>query len=613
MAYRLTRRPQHGPCLFGLNFFREKAHHADPGRKRRQMNFMFPATTPASDPKGRYAALSADKLRGGYYTPSPVAEWLCAWAIRDKGDTVLEPSCGAGAIATAAAARLRTLKASATTAAKQVTAVELVADEAAKARDGLAVSLGKGAAKAVVENDFFAWWDGCQEPAFHAVVGNPPFIRYQSFPEPARGRAMAMMERLDFKPNRLTNIWVPFVVASAEALRPGGRLAMVIPAELLQVTYAAQLRSYLTAKFRHIDIVACNELFFHGAEQEVVLLMADGALAERSPTNVCRVAVTEAATVKDLLSSDPIDLLSKSEEKDVRGDKEKWLKYFLSAQEIGLLRDLRDHPRIVNLGTLADVDVGIVTGANAHFVLRRSEVASRKLKKHVCKLVSRSAHLRGASLSKDDWAALDADDERVHLVDIRAGLAGLPPGSAAAAYVAVGEAADVHLGYKCSIRKPWFHVPSLWSPDAFLFRQIHDFPRMVLNGAGATATDTIHRVRSRTVDPGMLVAGTFTHLSAASAEIEGRSYGGGVLELEPTEAERLLVPDAEAIAAALPLDECDRLVRAGKLNDVLVENDRLVLRGAMGLSATDCETLKGAWDRMRGRRFARGRAARAKA
>lgn len=609
--------------VFGEGLFRGKVYRGSSGtsthivgcRLRQdhpQMNFMFPAAEPV-DPKGRYAALSADKLRGGYYTPPRVAEWLCAWAIRDKTNEVLEPSCGAGAFATAAAQRLRSLKATAAAAARQLTAVELVEAEAAKARDGLASPLGKAASKAVVEGDFFAWWERRKGEAFDAVVGNPPFIRYQSFPEPARSRAMAMMESIGFKPNRLTNIWVPFVVASAEALRPGGRLAMVIPAELLQVTYAAQLRSYLTAKFRHIDIVACNELFFEGAEQEVVLLMADGALPERLPNNVCRVAVTEIATVRDLLVSEPTDLLSRSEEKDVRGDKEKWLKYFLSGREIGLLREMREHGRVVPLGTLADVDVGIVTGANAFFVLRRSEIEQRRLSKFARRLVSRSAHMRGASLSNEDWIALEAGDERVTLLDIRAGVEGLTPGSAAASYVAQGEADDVHRGYKCSIRRPWFHVPAIWSPDAFLFRQIHDFPRLVLNGANATATDTIHRVRARAVDAAVLVAGSYTHLTAASAEIEGRSYGGGVLELEPTEAERLLVPDAQALAAALPLTECDKLVRAGKLSDVLAENDRLVLQNAMGLSKGDVTTLKGAWDRMRGRRFSRGKSARAKA
>ena len=44
-------------------------------------------------------------------------------------------------------------------------------------------------------------------------------------------------------------------------------MALVLPAELLQVSYAAQLRSYLVDRFSQIDIIACNELFFERAEQ----------------------------------------------------------------------------------------------------------------------------------------------------------------------------------------------------------------------------------------------------------------------------------------------------------------------------------------------------------
>ena len=32
------------------------------------------------------------------------------------------------------------------------------------------------------------------------------------------------------------------------------------------------------SRFSRIDIIACNELFFDNAEQEVLLLLADGAL-----------------------------------------------------------------------------------------------------------------------------------------------------------------------------------------------------------------------------------------------------------------------------------------------------------------------------------------------
>lgn len=37
-----------------------------------------------------------NKLRGGYYTPDKISEFIAEWAIRKTSDSVLEPSCGDG-------------------------------------------------------------------------------------------------------------------------------------------------------------------------------------------------------------------------------------------------------------------------------------------------------------------------------------------------------------------------------------------------------------------------------------------------------------------------------------------------------------------------------------
>ncbi len=414
---------------------------------------------------------------------------------------------------------------------------------------------------------------------------------------------MALMVGQGLSPNRLTNIWVPFVVAAVASLRSGGRLALVLPAELLQVTYASQLRSFLTDRFGRIDIVACNELFFEKAEQEVVLLLADGLLVSASDANPCRVTLTETRTPSEITSRAPAVVLAAAQPKTIRHGSEKWLKYFLSEKEITFMRALRDAGVTTNLSTHASVDVGVVTGKNEFFVLTSAQVEDFGLKGLTAPLVSRSAHLKGARVGRADWNAMAAAGDRVHLLHLKANKA--KPSAALARYIRFGEGNEVHKGYKCSIREPWYAVPSVWTPDGFLFRQIYDFPRVVLNQAGATSTDTIHRLTGKKEKPERIIANTYTWLTAASAEIEGRSYGGGVLELEPTEAERLLVP--ATLNGAMPLAECDKLTRAGRLNEVLQENARIVLMGHMGLSQSDCFILRDIWAKMRDRRSARCR------
>jgi len=552
---------------------------------------------------GRFTSLDENKLRGGYYTSSAIADWLCAWAIRSPKDRVLEPSCGDGAFLEAATKRFSELGTRAPAIARQLTGVEIVTAEAEKARARLLDSLALGASGVVNNSDFFSWWQATEQPVFDAVIGNPPFIRYQTFPEPHRSLAMALMVEQGLKPNRLTNIWVPFVVAAVASLRFGGRLALVLPAELLQVTYASQLRAFLTDRFERIDIVACNELFFEKAEQEVVLLLADGALAAGSVDNLCRVTMTETGTVGEITNRAPAIVLADAQPKTIRHDNEKWLKYFLTEREISFMRALRDSGITANLSAHASVDVGVVTGKNEFFVLTSPQVMELGLEGFTSPLVSRSAHLKGAKVGKDDWNAMSAAGDRVHLLHLKK--SDTKPTAALENYIRFGEGNEVHKGYKCSIREPWYAVPSVWTPDGFLFRQIYDFPRVVLNQAGATSTDTIHRLTCKTETPERVIANTYTWLTAASAEIEGRSYGGGVLELEPTEAERLLMP--ATLNGAIPLTECDKLMRAGRLDEVLEENARIVLRGHMGLSEQDCLILRDIWIRMRNRRNARKR------
>src|SRR6202007_910015 len=108
-----------------------------------------------------------------------------------------------------------------------------------------------------------AGWDG--------VAGNPPYIRFGNWASDQREPALDLMRREGLRPNRLTNAWVPFVVASTVLVRDGGRVGLVLPAELLQVGYAAQLRELLLRRFGEITLLTFERLVFDGILQEVVL------------------------------------------------------------------------------------------------------------------------------------------------------------------------------------------------------------------------------------------------------------------------------------------------------------------------------------------------------
>jgi adenine-specific DNA methylase len=541
-----------------------------------------PATQPQAAVHG--ASHSHKKLRGGYYTPARIAAFLAQWAIQGEESHVLEPSAGDGEIVAAAARHLA--------GQGRITAVELYTDEAQKA------AVRGGARATVINGDFFAWFcDTRPEGTFTAVVGNPPFIRYQDFPEEHRRIAFALMQQQGLHPSRLTNAWLPFVALATQALRRGGRLALVLPAELLQVTYAAELREYLTRKYSHLTVVTFRRLIFDGIQEETVLL-----LGVREDSLAAQMSFVELDGPGDLR----LDRVNAADPVKVHLDhaREKWTQYYLSPAELGLIRELEQCNVFARLGDLAGVDVGVVTGRNEFFVLTQAEAKWYDVLQWCVPLVGRSAQIPGLVLRQEDWRRLVADNGKCFLVQLgdmdRCALPEAP-----LAYVTRGETKRFHEGYKCRTRAPrWWNVPSVWVPDAFLLRQIHDGPRIIQNRAGATCTDTIHRVRALgQVDSGWLAAAAMNSLTFAFAEIRGRSYGGGVLELEPTEAERLLFPKP---AAQLPVDDLDAWARRNGVEDILTEVDRLVLKPA-GLSNSDVEVLRGIWRRLYERRKSRKR------
>jgi adenine-specific DNA methylase len=386
------------------------------------------------------------------------------------------------------------------------------------------------------------------------------------------------------------NLWVPFVVAAARALGEGGRLGMVVPAELMQVGYAAELRAYLARHFGRLTLVTFRRLVFAGVQQEVVLLLAEGAGAGPAAIRVIEVDDDEALAAIGLPERFPVAA-------DMDHATEKWIQYFLDPRELGLVRELREHPRLRRLGSLAEVDVGVVTGRNEFFVLRPSEADARGLTEWTRPLVGRSNQLSGTRLSMPDWRLLHENDAKCLLLTAPVDLP-----EPLAKYVRWGESLGFHTGYKCRIRRAWHVVPSAWVPDAFLFRQIHDAPRLVWNEASATATDTIHRVRvADGIDRKRLTSGFFNSLTFAFSEIFGRSYGGGVLELEPTEAEALPIPYGHG----LPGEELDELVRARGLRHAVARNDEELLIAWLGLSSTEVDRVRGIWEKLMMRRLER--------
>ncbi len=533
------------------------------------------------------------KERGAFFTSAAITRFIANWALRTPVDRVLEPAAGDAAFLVSAVERLREL-APHRKSLPLVYGVEIHAHSANVARQRVA---DVGGTADIQLSDFFA-----VKPnrSFNAVIGNPPFIRYQDFTGEARARAREVAIREGVSLTGLASSWAAFTVHSTSFLQPGGRLGFVLPAELLSVNYAAPVRKFLFSRFRDVQLVLFDEQVFPEAEADVVLLLADGYL--EGPTS--------HATIRQTKNAETLANLGPGQSWTPADPAAKWTSSLIDAAVVHQLRSLTEEGLFLSLETWGDTTLGMVTGNNRYFTLSPERVAELKLGPEELVSVSPpgSSHLRGLSLSNADLEKLGQSGSAIHLF-----YPSDPPSPAAAAYIADGHRTGVDTAYKCRVRKTWYRVPLIAPADLFLTCMNADTPRITDNAANAHHLNSIHGVylneRYRHLGKQLLPLASLNSVTLLHAEMVGRAYGGGILKIEPREADMWAMPSPTLVASrAERLREDKRsvakLLDKGRLLDAVQIVDQ-VLFADVDITAPQLEAVRNARAELANRRTVR--------
>ena len=477
------------------------------------------------DPRRKPRPTSRKDL-GSYYTPPEVVRALVSWATKgDPRGPVLDPACGDGRFLAGLA-----------------DAVGVDIDPAAAAEATRRVDAE------VVTADFFAW-AAATDRRFAAAVGNPPFIRYQRFRGRARQRALEYCAGQGVRLSGLCSSWAPFVVAASGLLTVGGRLAFVVPAEIGHAVYARDVVRYLVEAFERVEVIAVREKLFPDLSEDCWLLRASGFGGRSSAIHFAR--LDSLCAEADAWAFERVT----TEELDRWGFRLRALLVPESVRSAYLHIATREAAH--RLGSVARVGIGYVTGANNFFHLRPSASAALGIPAELLRVSVRSNRdLVVDDVNEDVVGSWVADDRPMLLLDL-AGVGQLPHSVEAYLESAAGE--DARGAYKCRNREPWFAVPDVRTPDAFLSLMSGRGPRLVGNSAGVTCTNSVHAVEFLNgADPVRYIRTWRNELTTLSCELEGHSLGGGVLKMEPAEARRvLLAPDLDLS------EEEKRLLRSG--------------------------------------------------
>lgn len=532
------------------------------------------------------------KLRGAYYTPLQLAKAMVSLVMHENIKSVLEPSCGDGVFLDSIA-QLGIMDD-----IDSITAVEIEVDEVEKVR----MTYRYNNHVQIFNEDFFNFYNRILgQEHYDLILGNPPYIRYQYLTESQRELQSKILTSHGMKANKLINAWVAFLVACVQLLSDNGKIAFVIPAEILQVAYAEDLRLFLSEQLTKITLITFEQLVFPDIEQEVVVFIGEKGDVEKG------IRIIE---INDLNGFVKLNLEQNGFQK-MQHVREKWTKYFVNASEMELIQHIRSDSRFMKFSDYGLINIGITTGNNSYFSITDDVCHKYHLEDVTLPLIGRSSHAHGITFTENDWTENRAAGKRARLILFPESIQFDDYPAEHRTYITLGESKGENEGYKCSIRDRWYIVPSVWIPDAFFLRRNNLYPKFVLNKCGAVSTDTMHRMKFYSgVEPENVLLSYYNSISFAFTEICGRSYGGGVLEILPGEMGNIMLPKIEVMdddVRASILMRVDTIVRHNiNIEQALDIVDQEVLVGILGIDEEWCKQCRNIWRKMQKRRLGRG-------
>jgi adenine-specific DNA-methyltransferase len=504
--------------------------------------------------------LQEARARGVYYTPLAAATGMARWALHGDISSVLEPSVGDGVFAAA----IREV-------ASGRDCVRITGVEHSRDALGRVVSLGLIDEEDAIRSDFLA----VKPFGVDAVLGNPPYVRLRNLPSAESKRALrvakaALGENMDSS----GSLWMPFVLHATQFLRPGGRLAFVLPYDLTYVRYARPLWRFLGENFESLAVARARERLFPEILQETVILFAEG-----------RGGSTDHVTFETFETADQFDAGSPTHSTELSlagiasGER-----LFATALLPRTARELLDDitSALMPISDVADIRIGYVSGDKDFFHPSRDTVTEFSLpSRQLRPTLTASRQLTGKGLltsgCSPDQLYLP-DPEKLSVEDRE--------------YLAYGHSRGVADRYKCRIRDPWYLVPGVRVPDV-VFPVFTEQPLMLINDARAFASNSL--VCGYLLDahhPEALARSWYTSLTRLQMELNVHSLGGGVFVLVPNEvsAIRVVPPRRNRRQFA----RMHKALLAGDFDSAVKVGDEGLLAPSLSLDRADLETIRDA-------------------
>lgn len=463
------------------------------------------------------------RRKGQFWTPDWVAQAMVAYVLQNESNALFDPAVGNGAFFRAArrlGSRARFL------------GYELDAEALVDARNK---GLSDSDLSQIQNANFF------DHPPNHlqsAIVANPPYIRHHRLESQVKQHLNSWARQLTgYALDARAGLHVYFLLRLLTLLEPGGRLAIIVPADVCEGVFANGLWAWISHRY-HLEAVvtfAPEANPFDGVDTNPLILLFRNVRPKDT-----------LFWVRCFHRGDGLMHWIQSGFTHTVPGLEIHIRNLDEAIRTGLSRPSSvEKEQQTTLGDLAKVMRGIATGANHFFLLSDEQVQNIEIPwQYVRAAIAKVRDVPGNILDEDLFEKIRRSGRPVWLLSLDGSPIEQFP-KAVRSYLENGVQQGLPSRPLISTRRPWYRMETRAIPPllfAYLGRRSQ---RFILNTAGVlpltgflaiypslSDRDFVNRLWQLLNHPE-----TLENLAWVS-----KSYGGGALKAEPRALERLPLP-----------------------------------------------------------------------
>ena len=461
-----------------------------------------------------------------FFTPPPIAEFLCNYVVESKvkPKEILEPAFGLGIFS-------RVLR-SVFNYKQKIDCFEI---------DDMVIEAGEDMRKNLQINLFQKNYLHTWGINYDSIVCNPPYLKFHDYDNAEL--IPLLNKKLKLKLSGFTNIYTLFILKSISELNEGGRAAYIVPSEFFNSDYGVEVKKYLinTKALKFVVNFHFEENVFDKALTTATILLFEKN--KNSNQVVSFFNINKFEELIDIKAHILTDANYSGQKFTLNlqdlDPKVKWRNYYQDNIK-------HDSTILVNFKKYCKAKRGIATGANDYFSFNLEKAELHKIKMdNLLPCICRSADIDTLFFTQSQFDKLANNGKKVFLVDLR-----VWPDVHTNNYIKIGIAEEVHEKFLTKNRSPWYAIENKKPADIWVGVFNRDSIKFIQNNTNALNLTTFHGIY---INPlykkykAIIFAYLLTNLSKELFDVNKREYGNGLSKYEPNDFNNSNIFDFELL------------------------------------------------------------------